>query len=171
MDNINNHNKVSDLGNASGLVIENIEQYNEDQLTRKTLSPSFHCNICKYVDVEHNRCKKRRKFLDDPMIECLNTCQHYDSSLYRLFMEFFENDWKNNEVYFTTDFTDRYNITRHLARHYLFDILVRKEKVCFRVKRYNKSYYFKKTKDNMRLIGSLTYGGIVIEHYGKMPTE
>jgi hypothetical protein len=129
------------------------------------------CNLCKYVDVDKCRCKKRRKQLDDPFIVALNNCHYYDSSFYRMFMDFFDKTWKENEVYFTTDFTERFNISRHLVRHYLFDIMVRNEKVLFRVKRYNKSYYFMKTYDNMRLIGSLKYGGIIMEHYGEIPKK
>lgn len=98
--------------------------------------PLKNCLICKFR--EESTCKRKRKAVDSIEIE---RCIHYAPSLYHQFMLFFENDWDVRGVYQTTDFVDVFNISRHLARHYLYEILTLQERKLFRIKKHNKSYY------------------------------
>lgn len=56
-------------------------------------------------------------------------------------MKFYDEKWEVDGVYQTTDFVDVFNISRHLARHYLYEILTLQEHKVFRIKKHNKSYY------------------------------
>lgn len=102
--------------------------------------PLKNCSICKFRD--EDTCKRKRKLITN--IEG-DRCVHYVSSLYHQFMLFFENEWVDRGVYQTTDFVDVFNISRHLARHYLYEILTLQEHKVFRIKKHNKSYYIKNT--------------------------
>lgn len=84
--------------------------------------------------------RKRRKIdgIDQP------TCIHYTVSLYHQFSNFIDNDWNMRGVYQSTDFIDMFNLTRHLATHYLYKVFTLNEHRLFRVKKHNKSYYIKR---------------------------
>jgi hypothetical protein len=81
-----------------------------------------------------------------------------------MFSNFIDNEWDDCMVYWTTDFVDLFGISRHLARHYLFDVFVRKERRLFRAKSYNKAYYFKATDINKEEVEEWRYTGIKIEY-------
>ena len=102
-------------------------------------SPIKNCPICKFR--EDDTCKRKRKLIENIEQE---RCVHYAPSLYHQFMLYFENDWLDRGVYQTTDFVDVFNISRHLARHYLYEILTLQEHKVFRIKKHNKSYYIKR---------------------------
>jgi hypothetical protein len=78
-------------------------------------------------------------------------------------MDFYHNEWEWDWVLQTTDFIDKFGITRHLARHYLYEIMVRQEHWLFRVKVFNKAYYMKRTDEAMKGIENYRYTGIKIE--------
>lgn len=60
-------------------------------------------------------------------------------------MKYFDEQWVEHGVYQTTDFVDVFGISRHLARHYLYEILTLQEHKVYRIKKHNKSYYIKQT--------------------------
>ena len=102
--------------------------------------PARNCEICKFR--EDNFCKRKRKdisLIDQP------TCIHYSESLYHRFIKFYNEEWIENGVYQTTDFVGIFGISRHLARHYLYEILTLNEHKVFRYKKHNKSYYIKRS--------------------------
>ncbi len=117
------------------------------------------CLLCKYQR-DDNYCKRRRKLISDVT---QTDCMWYETSLYILFRNFIKDDWDDKEVYMTTDFVDKFNISRHLARHYLYDVFTRNEKVLFRVKRYNKAYYFKRTPERIKEVNSYRFTRIEID--------
>ncbi|HOJ97294.1 MAG TPA: hypothetical protein PK024_10720 [Methanospirillum sp.] len=117
------------------------------------------CIECKFQKDE-KLCRKRRKNLDEVSA---SDCRYFEPSLYYQFRKFIEEEWDERNVYMTTDFVDKFNITRHLSRHYLYDIFTRKERMLFRVKFYNKAYYFKRTPQNVKEINEYRYIGIKIE--------
>lgn len=120
-----------------------------------------YCVFCKYVDKDEGRCKKRRKLLSD--VGDITTCIFFDNSIYQHFIEFYNNEWDENKGYYTTDFTDKFGISRHLARHYLFKIMVVREKLLFRIKEFNKATYFKRTDENLAKMKSVMHKGAVLE--------
>lgn len=102
--------------------------------------PERNCETCKFQ--EDDFCKRKRK----PVSEIDQThCIHYSASLYHQFIKFYNEKWEEEGVYQTTDFVDVFNISRHLARHYLYEILTLQEHKVFRIKKHNKSYYIKRT--------------------------
>lgn len=86
-----------------------------------------------------------------------------DNGLMKQFMEFTTNEWNPDMVYTTGDFVKKYKITRHLARYYLFDKLVRQEKLLFRVMFYNKSYFIKRTPENIDMMSEFVWMGVKID--------
>ena len=103
-------------------------------------APVKNCEICKFREDDH--CKRKRKAVD---AITQDTCIHSTPSLYHQFIKFYNEQWVENGVYQTTDFVDVFNISRHLARHYLYEILTLQEHKVFRIKKHNKSYYIKQT--------------------------
>jgi len=65
-----------------------------------------------------------------------------DEALVKKFKEFFETKWIENDFYLPIDFIKEFDINRHLARYYLMNMVY--EKLLFRVKYCNKTYYRKK---------------------------
>lgn len=80
-----------------------------------------------------------------------------EEKMYDKFMEFVQNNWKENEVYTTSDFTKRFGITRHLARYYLFDKLTREDKLLFRTMLFNKSSFMKRTPQNIDMMSDFLW--------------
>ena len=102
--------------------------------------PLRNCEICKFREDDH--CKRKRTAIadiDQPR------CVHYAQSLYHKFIKFYNEEWHDNDVYQTVDFTDIFGISRHLAQHYLFKVLTLNEHKVFRYKKHNKSYYIKRS--------------------------
>jgi len=102
--------------------------------------PLKNCEICKFRD--ETNCKRKHK--DIALIE-KPTCIHYAESLYHRFIKFYNEEWLEDGVYQTTDFVDVFGISRHLARHYLYEVLTLNEHKVFRIKKHNKSYYIKRS--------------------------
>jgi len=98
------------------------------------------CEICKFR--EDDMCKRKRKAITEIVQP---TCIHYAPSLYHKFIKFYNEEWVEDGVYQTTDFVDVFSISRHLARHYLYEILTLQEHKVFRYKKHNKSYYIKRS--------------------------
>jgi hypothetical protein len=104
--------------------------------------PTCNCEICKFRVDEF--CKRKRKNvaqIDQP------NCIHYSESLYHRFTKFYNEEWVDRGVYQTTDFVGIFGISRHLARHYLYEIFTLNEHKLFRYKKHNKSYYIKQSLD------------------------
>ena len=102
--------------------------------------PERNCSICKFREEE--QCKRKRK----PVESITQThCIHYAPSLYHQFMKYFDEQWVEHGGYQTPDFVDVFGISRHLARHYLYEILTLQEHKVYRIKKHNKSYYIKQT--------------------------
>lgn len=80
-----------------------------------------------------------------------------EEKMYDKFVQFVDQQWKENEVYTTSDFTKRFGITRHLARYYLFDKLTREDKVLFRTMLFNKSSFMKRTSENIELMSDFLW--------------
>jgi len=102
-------------------------------------APIKNCSICKFR--EETMCKRKRK--DIANIE-QPTCIHYAPSLYHQFIKYFEEEWIDRGVYQSTDFITRFDISRHLATHYLYKVMTLNEHLLFRIKKHNKSYYIKR---------------------------
>lgn len=64
-----------------------------------------------------------------------------DEALVRKFDEFYNDEWDESMFYLPSDFIDKFDINRHLARYYLMNMVY--EKKLFRVKYCNKTYYRK----------------------------
>lgn len=117
------------------------------------------CLLCKHQQNDEF-CKRKRKNISEITI---TDCHWYEESLYIKFRNFINNEWDDKEVYMTTDFIDRFGISRHLARHYLFDVFTRNEKLLFRVKQYNKAYYFKRIPERVKEVNAYKFTRIKIE--------
>ena len=60
-------------------------------------------------------------------------------------IKFYNEEWVEDGVYQTTDFVEKFGISRHLAGHYLYKVMTLQEHLLFRYKKHNKSYYIKRT--------------------------
>ena len=123
------------------------------------MNDELQCSMCKHFLAETKRCKKRK--LLEP--EQLKPCKYYDNYLYKMFVDFLNTEWLDDHYYMTTDFTDRFNISRHLARHYLYEILTLQEHRLFRVKKYNKAYYIERDVNDELLKMAETIPKIEVE--------
>lgn len=88
-------------------------------------------------------------------------CFWFSESTRNKFIYFWFNEWNDDLIYFTTDFTDKFAITRHLSRHYLLDVLTYEEAKCVRAMISNRGYYLRRTPFNTEQLQRYTKAGLL----------
>ncbi len=90
-----------------------------------------------------------------------------DEALVKQFEEFYDQQWKDQEMYTPSDFINYFGINRHLARYYLMNMLY--ERKLFRVKYSNKTFYGKYDLKTIDRFKEFTWMGVEIKY--QRPTD